>query len=232
MSRRAILAAVLLLAACQRFESPTAPESGRVIQAEATGIHGVTVLPDTTVVAAGRKTTAGASLNFPLALPVTFSSSNPAVAIVTGKIEAGATSAELQITGVAPGQVKINYTIMNFAGPPGVGSAGTVEVTAAGPEVPPPCVVPAVTIGAASTTIRSGESASLSARAEGTAPMTYQWFEDGTAITGATSRVYVTRPLNAPATYTVKATSPCGSRTSDPLTISVATPARRRAAGR
>jgi hypothetical protein len=231
MSRRMILAVLLLLGACRRFESPTAPESARAIQSEATSVHGVTVLPDTTVVTVGGKTTASASLRFPLALPVTFTSSDPSIARVTGKIEGGATSAELEITGVAPGQVKILYTIMNFGRPPASGSAGNVEVTPAGPPGPAPCVVPSVTIQAASTTIRSGESATLSARAEGTAPLTDQWFEDGTAISGATSRVHVTRSLTAPATYTVRATSPCGARTSEPVMISIA-PTRRRATGR
>ncbi|HEX7150122.1 MAG TPA: Ig-like domain-containing protein [Thermoanaerobaculia bacterium] len=230
MMRRSLAVVALLLAACQG-ESPTSPQGERAARAEATSVHGITVLPDTTVLQAGKSTTASASATLSRPFDITFQSSDPAVATVAGKIGQGQLGGTLQIHGVSAGTARITYTIPNFGRPPGSGVAGSVEVTVAEPPPPPPCAVPSLTSPTAHVMIRSGESASLSVRAEGTVPMVYQWFHEGAPINGATSRIYDTPPLTRTTTFSVRAQNRCGSRTSETMTVAVMAP-KRRAAGR
>jgi centrosomal CEP192-like protein len=49
---------------------------------------------------------------------------------------------------------------------------------------------PSITVQPASVTILAGGAASFSVAAAGTAPLAYQWYENGTAIGGATSSTY------------------------------------------
>jgi hypothetical protein len=68
-------------------------------------------------------------------------------------------------------------------------------------------------------TILFGSSTTLSVTAvadPGPYPITYQWYLDGTAISGATSPSY---PASQPGSYTVEATNPSGSQTSAPADV-------------
>src|SRR5579871_3879514 len=51
---------------------------------------------------------------------------------------------------------------------------------------------PVITSGPSSSTVTAGQTASFAVTASGTAPFTYQWNKNGTAISGATSSTYTT----------------------------------------
>src|SRR2546422_5528 len=51
---------------------------------------------------------------------------------------------------------------------------------------------PSITTQPANQTVTAGQAATFTVAATGTAPLTYQWNKNGTAITGATSSTYTT----------------------------------------
>src|SRR5581483_11535825 len=53
-------------------------------------------------------------------------------------------------------------------------------------------IPPSITSEPASQTITAGQTAKFSVTATGTAPLTYQWQQNGAAISGATSSSYTT----------------------------------------
>jgi len=87
------------------------------------------------------------------------------------------------------------------------------------------CTAPAISVQPQSQTIGSGQSATLSVTASGTAPLTYQWYQgvspSGTAISGATSSTYTTPALTATTSYWVRVSNGCGSVNSQTATITV-----------
>jgi hypothetical protein len=86
---------------------------------------------------------------------------------------------------------------------------------------------PAITTQPQSQTVTVGSTATFSVVAAGTAPLSYQWSKNGTAISGATSSAYTT-----PATvsgdngtsFTVKVTNVAGSQASNAATLTVNVP--------
>src|SRR5207245_10132641 len=68
-------------------------------------------------------------------------------------------------------------------------SAGSVTSSVATLTV---VVPPSITNQPASQTITAGQTATFSVTASGTAPLSYQWSKNGTAISGATSASYTT----------------------------------------
>ena len=79
----------------------------------------------------------------------------------------------------------------------------------------------------ANVTLPMGQDASFSVTATGTGPMTYQWYKNGIAISGATSSSYTTPPTVAGdngAMFTVSVTNSAGSVTSGPGTLTVLLP--------
>lgn len=75
-----------------------------------------------------------------------------------------------------------------------------------------------------STSAQVGGTASFSVVATGTAPLSYQWRKNGTAISGATASSYTTPTLvlgDSGATYSVVVTNPAGSVTSSNATLTV-----------
>src|SRR4029077_610241 len=68
-------------------------------------------------------------------------------------------------------------------------SVGTVTSSAATLTVNVP---PSITTQPASQTVTAGQTATFSVTATGTAPLSYQWQKNGTAISGATSSSYTT----------------------------------------
>jgi RHS repeat-associated protein len=87
------------------------------------------------------------------------------------------------------------------------------------------CTAPAISVQPQSQTIGSGQSATLSVTASGTAPLSYQWYQgvspSGTAISGATSSTYTTPALTATTSYWVRVSNGCGSVNSQTATITV-----------
>jgi len=95
-----------------------------------------------------------------------------------------------------------------------------------GGSTPPPVttVAPSISTQPANQTVTAGQTASFSVVAAGTAPLTYQWQKNGTAITGATSASYTTPATldtDNGAAFTVVVTNSAGNATSNAATMTV-----------
>ena len=85
---------------------------------------------------------------------------------------------------------------------------------------------PSITTQPASQTVTLGTKATFSVVASGTAPLTYQWSKNGTAITGATAASYTTPATvstDSGSTFSVKVKNLAGTKTSNsaPLTVNL-----------
>ncbi len=83
---------------------------------------------------------------------------------------------------------------------------------------------PSITTEPASRTVTAGQTASFSVAATGTAPLTYQWRQNGTAIGGATSSTYTTPATTTSenaAQFTVVVSNGGGSATSSAAILTV-----------
>jgi serine protease len=81
-----------------------------------------------------------------------------------------------------------------FAGQCGAGLLDATAALLAAVGSPPP-TAPVIASAPQSVTVTVGETATFSVSASGTAPLSYQWLRDGTAIAGATSATYTTPAL-------------------------------------
>jgi len=100
-------------------------------------------------------------------------------------------------------------------------STGNVTSSAATLTVNTP---PSITAQPANTTVIAGQTATFSVTAAGTAPLTYQWKMNGTAISGATSSSYTTAATttgNSSEQFSVTVTNSSGNITSNPATLTV-----------
>src|SRR5690348_3842774 len=107
-------------------------------------------------------------------------------------------------------------TVTNTAGTTASNSA-TLTVNAA-------AVAPSITTQPASQTVTARQSAPYSVIAAGTAPLSYQWKKNGTAISGATSSTYTTPATTSSDTgalFAVSVTNTVGSATSNSATLTV-----------
>ncbi len=85
-------------------------------------------------------------------------------------------------------------------------------------------VAPTITTQPVSKTVTAGQTATFTVAASGTAPLTYQWKKNGTAISGATSSTYTTPATTTSdnaAQFTVGVTNSAGSATSSAATLTV-----------
>jgi formylglycine-generating enzyme required for sulfatase activity len=86
-------------------------------------------------------------------------------------------------------------------------------------------VGPGITVQPVSTTISSGQSASLTVSAQGSAPLTYQWYQGavGTTTTpvGTNSPGFTTSALSSHASYWVRVSNAAGNISSTGATVSV-----------
>src|SRR5262249_19693062 len=83
---------------------------------------------------------------------------------------------------------------------------------------------PSITTQPASQTVAAGQSATFTVVALGTAPLSYQWLKNGTAIAGATGPSYTTPPAMAAdngAAFTVVVSNAAGSATSNAATLTL-----------
>jgi hypothetical protein len=90
--------------------------------------------------------------------------------------------------------------------------------------VNPDPIAPTITSQPASQTINAGQTATFSVTASGTAPLSYQWSQNGTAIGGATSSSYTT-PVesvsNSGTHFSATVSNSAGSATSNTATLTV-----------
>lgn len=97
---------------------------------------------------------------------------------------------------------------------------------------PPPVsnpqrTAPSITTQPASLTVTAGQTATFSVVATGTAPLSYQWQSNGTAIAGATAASYTTPATlaaNSGTNYNVVVTGAAGSVTSSAAVLTVTSP--------
>jgi uncharacterized protein YjdB len=84
-------------------------------------------------------------------------------------------------------------------------------------------VAPAISSQPSSSTVTAGQTATFSVTATGTAPLSYQWRKDGSAISGATSSTLTLASVSAAnaGTYTVVVTNSAGSVTSTGAVLTV-----------
>lgn len=101
----------------------------------------------------------------------------------------------------------------------------TVAVTGTGVTA---AVAPTIGTQPSAQSVLAGQTATFAVTANGTAPLSYQWSKNGTAISGATSGTYTTAAETTSdngATFTVSVSNGAGSATSNAakLTVSAAT---------
>jgi hypothetical protein len=104
----------------------------------------------------------------------------------------------------------------------GGGSSGD-STTAPAPA--PAATAPTITTGPGPQSVTVGQTATFSVVAAGTAPLSYQWQENGKAITGATSSSYTTATTTLAdndATFRVTVSNAVGMVTSAAATLTVA----------
>src|SRR4029077_1132612 len=103
-------------------------------------------------------------------------------------------------------------------------TAGSVTSNAATLTVNAAAVAPSITTQPASQTVTAGQSAFFSVAATGTAPLSYQWNRNGTAISGATSSSYTTPATTSSdngAQFIVAVSNTAGSVTSNAAALTV-----------
>ena len=103
-------------------------------------------------------------------------------------------------------------------------TVGSVTSSAAALTVNAATVAPSITAQPASQTVTAGQTASFSVTVTGTAPLSYQWKKNGTAISGATSSGYTTPATTSSdsgAQFTVAVSNTAGSITSSVATLTV-----------
>ena len=103
-------------------------------------------------------------------------------------------------------------------------TAGTVTGAAATLTVTTTAVVPIITTQPTSQTVTSGQTATFTAVASGTAPLSYQWQKNGANIAGATAANYttpVTATSDSASTFAVVVSNTAGTVTSAAATLTV-----------
>jgi hypothetical protein len=108
-------------------------------------------------------------------------------------------------------------------------SGGTVTSNPATLTVQASVVAPTLITQPASLTVAVGQTATFSVTASGTAPLTYQWSKNGSAITGATGASYTTPATvtsDSGSLFTVVVRNGSGSVTSNSATLTVLSPPR------
>ncbi len=86
---------------------------------------------------------------------------------------------------------------------------------------------PSITGHPQNQTVNAGATATFTVTATGTAPLTYQWKKNGTAVSGATSASYTTPATTSTdngASFTVTVSNTAGTVTSNAATLTVNTP--------
>ena len=102
---------------------------------------------------------------------------------------------------------------------------GSPSSTSSTPTAPPPAATPPVVeTPPANATVTDGQSATFKVVASGTAPLTYQWLKNGSAIAGATAAGYTTGATTTSdngALFSVTVTNAAGSVTSGKAVLTV-----------
>jgi hypothetical protein len=103
-------------------------------------------------------------------------------------------------------------------------SAGSATSTSATLTVKTLAVAPTITAQPSNQTVTDGQTATFTVSATGTAPLSYQWQKDGTAIAGATGASYTTpatTTADSGSTFRCVVSNSAGSATSNSATLTV-----------
>src|ERR671925_452020 len=135
-----------------------------------------------------------------------------------GTAISGATSSSYttSVTASSDNGAKFVVVVSNSAGS-ATSNAATLTVNSA-------ATAPSITTQPANQTVTAGQTASFSVVATGTAPLSYQWQKNGTALNGATSASYTTPATTSSdsgATFVVVVSNSAGSVTSNAATLTV-----------
>jgi hypothetical protein len=117
----------------------------------------------------------------------------------------------------------VTYTA-TFKATDNTGSFATATRSITVTPAPVTPTAPSITSQPASQTVTAGATATFSVTASGTAPFTYQWRKNGTAISGATAASYTTpatTTADSGATFSVVVSNSVGSATSANATLTV-----------
>jgi hypothetical protein len=172
--------------------------------------------PTITTQPQSQSVTVGATANFTVVAtgtaPLSYQWSKNGTAI------AGATSASYTTPATVSGDSGSTFSVQvsNTAGSK-TSNTGTLTVN-------PAPVPPTITTQPQSQTVTVGSTVTFSVVATGTAPLSYQWSKNTTAISGATGSSYTTPATvsgDNGTTFTVAVTNSAGSQTSSPATLTV-----------
>ncbi len=127
---------------------------------------------------------------------------------------AGATAAQLQLTNLRPSQAG-QYSC-EVIGACGSVTSNDVTVTV----IPKPTI----TRQTPDTTVQEGQRLELYVEASPSTDCTYQWFKNGTAVSGATGNLFIVESATAEdaGTYTLKVSNTCGTVESAPIRVQIA----------
>jgi len=177
---------------------------------------GVSAAPTITTQPASQTVTAGQTATFSVtssgAAPLSYLWSKNGTAIT------GATSASYTTPATATSDSGSQFTVVvsNSTGS-ATSNAATLTVTAA-------AVAPTITTQPGSQTVSASQTATFQVTVSGTAPLSYQWRKNGTAISGATSSAYttpVTTPADSGSQFTVAVSNSAGTAISNAATLTV-----------
>ena len=137
------------------------------------------------------------------------------IALSNGAVYDGVTTSTLTIKNATSAQAGDYVVRASLAIEPGLMSEATATVVIATP--------PTITDQPADADVCAGESVTLSVAVNSQGSVSYQWFQDGTEVPGATDADY--EIMNATdvraGEYTVEITTACGTITSDAATVTV-----------
>jgi hypothetical protein len=200
-----------------KFDVIVSNSAGSITSAQATlTVNTGTVAPSISTQPANQAVTAGQTAMFSVVAsgtaPLTYqwrkNTTNIAGATVASYTTPATTSAD--------NNSKFDVIVSNSAG-----SMTSAQATLTVSTAP---VAPSITTQPANQTVNAGQAATFSVTATGTAPLTYQWQENGAAITGATAASYttpVTTTADSGETFRVVVSNTAGSITSNSATLTV-----------
>src|SRR6266478_3902024 len=199
------------------FQVAVSNSAGTVTSAAATlTVNAAPVAPSITTQPASQTVTAGQTASFSVAAtgtaPLSYQWQRNGVAI------GGATSSNYTTPATTSSDNGAQFTVAVS------NTAGSVTSNAATLTVNAASVAPSITTQPTSQTVIAGQAATFSVAATGTAPISYQWRKNGTAISGASSASYTTPAATSSdsgSQFTVVVSNSAGAVTSAAATLTV-----------